>query len=82
MGLAKLSLAAAILVASGIAAAAVEMTRPIEALEQSRRAMIEFDKRQKRERADQQKAEREQETKRKSEEAEQPAKTAKGARPR
>jgi hypothetical protein len=49
MRLVKLSLAASILVQSGIAAAAVEMVRPFEALEQSRRAMNELDKRQKRE---------------------------------
>ena len=71
MRLVKLSLAASILVASGIAAAAVEMVRPFEALEQSRRAMIEVDKRQKREQAEQRKREKEQEAKRKHEEGEQ-----------
>src|SRR5215213_7827077 len=71
MRLVQLSLAASILVAGGIAAPAVEMTRPFEALEQSRRARIEYDKRQKREAAERQKQEKEQEATRKREEAEQ-----------
>jgi hypothetical protein len=59
------------LVASGITAVAVEMVKPFEALEETRRFIAEFDKRQKREKAAQQKQEREQEDKRKREEAEQ-----------
>jgi hypothetical protein len=55
MRLVKLALAASILVPSGIAAGAVEMTRPFEALEESRRARIEFQKREKREVAERQK---------------------------
>ena len=69
MRLVKLSLAASILVQTGMAAAAVEMTRPFEALEQSRRAMNELDKRQKREEVERARREKEQEVKRKSEEA-------------
>ena len=69
MRLVKLSLAASILVQTGIAAAAVEMTRPFEALEQSRRAMNELDGRQKREEVERARREKEQEVKRKSEEA-------------
>src|SRR4051812_29953114 len=69
MRLVKLSLAASILVQTGIAAAAVEMTRPFEALEQSSRAMNELDKRQKREGVERERREKEQEVKRKSEEA-------------
>jgi hypothetical protein len=70
--------------ASGIGAAAVEMVRPFEALEQSRRDRIESDKRQKREEAEQRKREREekaqQEAQRKREAA--TAKAAQGAVPR
>ena len=55
MPLVKLSLAASILLASGIAAAAVEMIRPFEALEETRRAMIALGHRQTREKAEQQK---------------------------
>jgi hypothetical protein len=54
----KLCLAASILMASSIGAAAGEMVRPFEALEQSRRDRIELDKRQKREEAEQRKRER------------------------
>jgi len=83
MRLVKLWLAASILIASGIGAAAVEMVRPYEALEQSRRARIESDKRQKREEAEQRKRDREeeaqQEAQRKRDAA--AAKVAQGARP-
>jgi sporulation protein YlmC with PRC-barrel domain len=71
MHLVKLSLAAPILLSSGIAAAPLEMTRPFEVLEQTRRAMIELDKRQEREGAERQKRENEQEAKRKRDESEQ-----------
>ena len=71
MPLAKLSLAASILLASGIAATAVEMIRPFEALEETRRAMIALGHRQTREKAEQQKQQKERETQRKHEEAEQ-----------
>jgi sporulation protein YlmC with PRC-barrel domain len=71
MRLAKLCVTASILMASGMGAMAVEMVRPLEALEQSRRAMIELDKRQKREDAERQKREKEQDADRKREEAEQ-----------
>ena len=57
--------------ASGIRAAAVEMVRPFEALEQSRRARIELDKRLNREEAERRKREKEQEAKRQGEAAEQ-----------
>jgi hypothetical protein len=63
--------AGSMLVASGIAAAAVEMVKPFEALEETRRFNIEFDKRQKREKAEQRSREKEQEAQRKREEAEQ-----------
>ncbi len=71
MRLVKLALVASILVASGIAAGAVEMTRPFEALEEARRARIEFQTRQKREVAERQKQEKEDEAKRKRETTEQ-----------
>ena len=71
MRMVKLPLAACILVASGIAGPAVEMTKPFEALEQSRRAMIELDKRQRRAEVERLKQEREEEAKRKREGAEQ-----------
>ena len=71
MHLLVLSVAGSMLVASGIAAAAVEMVRPFEALEQTRRFHVEFDKRQKREKAEQRSREKEQEAQRKHEEAEQ-----------
>ena len=71
MRLVKLSLAASIFVISATAAAAVEMTRPFEVLAQFRRAMTEFDKRQKGEEAERKKREKEHEAKRKREEVEQ-----------
>lgn len=71
MRLLMLSVAGSMLVASGIAAAAVEMVKPFEALEETRRFNIEFDKRQKREKAEQRSREKEQEAQRKREEAEQ-----------
>jgi sporulation protein YlmC with PRC-barrel domain len=71
MRLVQLSLATSILAGSGIAAAAVELVKPFEALEQSRRAMIELDKRQKGEEVKRQTREKEDEAKRKREEAEQ-----------
>jgi sporulation protein YlmC with PRC-barrel domain len=71
MRLAKLCLTASILIATGTGAAAVEMVRPYEALELSRRAMIELDKRQKREDVERQTRVKEQEAQRKREEAEQ-----------
>jgi sporulation protein YlmC with PRC-barrel domain len=71
MRLVKLSLAASILVTSGIATAAAEMTRPFEVLEQTRRAMSELDQRQRREGVERQKQQQAQEAKRKREEAEQ-----------
>jgi hypothetical protein len=71
MPLVKLFLGASILLASGIAAAAVEMIKPFEALEESGRAMIALGNRQTREKAEQQKQQKERETQRKQEEAEQ-----------
>ena len=71
MGVVKLPLAATILVAGSIAAAAVEMTRPFEVLEQTRRAMTALDQRQKREEAERQKQEKHQDARRKREDAEQ-----------
>ena len=68
MRMPKLPLAACILVASGITGPAVEMTKPFEALEQSRRAMIELNTRQKREESERLK-QRADEAKRKAEEA-------------
>ena len=70
MRLLMLSVAGSMLVASGIAAAAVEMVKPFEALEETRRFNIEFDKRQKREKAEQRSREKEQEAQREREEAE------------
>jgi hypothetical protein len=71
MRFAGLSLAASILMASSTAAPAVEMIRPFEVLEQTRRAMMELDKRQKGEIAGRQKQEKEQQAGRRREEAEQ-----------
>src|SRR5829696_1283499 len=71
MRLVKIALTASILVTSGIAAGAVEITRPFEALEASRRARIEAENRQKREAAERQKQETQDEAKRKPEAAEQ-----------
>jgi hypothetical protein len=69
MRVVRLSLAASILVTGSIAAAAVEMTRPFEVLEQTRRAMIELDQRQRREGAERVKREKEEEARRSREEA-------------
>jgi flagellar biosynthesis GTPase FlhF len=63
--------AGSMLAASVIPAGAVEMVKPFEALEQTRRFNLEFEKRQKREKAEQRSQEKEQESKRKQEEAEQ-----------
>jgi FtsZ-interacting cell division protein ZipA len=63
--------AGSMLVASGIAAAAVEMIKPFEVLEETRRFSIKFDKRQKREKGEQRSRDKEQEAQRKHEEAEQ-----------
>jgi hypothetical protein len=71
MGHVKLLLGASILVAGSIAAPAVEMTRPFEVLEQTRRAMAALDARQKREDIERQKQEKQQEARRKREDAEQ-----------
>jgi hypothetical protein len=71
MRLPMLSVAGSMLVASGISAAAVEMIKPFEVLEETRRFNVEFEKRQRREKAEQRSQEKEQESKRKHEEAEQ-----------
>jgi sporulation protein YlmC with PRC-barrel domain len=71
MRLRKLLLAASVFLASGISSAAVEMIKPFEVLEEARRARLEFDKRQVREKAERQKQEKEREAKRKHEEAKQ-----------
>jgi hypothetical protein len=67
----KLFVAGSMLIASGMGAAAVEMVKPFEALEQTRRFNIELDKRQKRETAEQKSRDKQQEAQRKHEEAEQ-----------
>jgi hypothetical protein len=62
--------------------AAVEMTRPFEALEGARRDRIEFEKRARQDKVNQQRVEREQKAKRVAEEqSEAAAKRAQGARP-
>jgi S-sulfosulfanyl-L-cysteine sulfohydrolase len=71
MRLVNFFLVASILMASGIGAEAVEMVRPIEALEQSRRDRIKVDNRLKHEEADRRKREKELEAKRQGEAAEQ-----------
>ena len=71
MHLIMLFVASSMLVASGMGAAAVEMVKPFEALEQTRRFNIELDKRQKRETAEQKSRDKQQEAQRKHEEAEQ-----------
>ena len=71
MHIPTLCLAVFMIAATGTHAVAVEMIRPFEVLERSRRAGIEMDKRMKREAAERQQQEKEQEAKRKSEEAEQ-----------
>jgi sporulation protein YlmC with PRC-barrel domain len=76
MRLRTLSLAASLFVTSGIVAVAVEMIKPFEALEQSRRAMSELNKRQTQEGAERRRREKEDEAKRKREEAEQRKKEA------
>jgi sporulation protein YlmC with PRC-barrel domain len=70
MRLATLALAGSIFATSGIAAA-IEMVKPFEALEQSRRAMIELDRRQTREGAELRRREKEDQAKRNREEVEQ-----------
>lgn len=60
MRLVKLCLAASILAAGALNAAAVEMTKPFEALEGARRDRIEMDKRMKREVIELRKQEKEQ----------------------
>ena len=83
MRLVKLCLAASILAAGALNAAAVEMTKPFEALEGARRDRIEMDKRMKREamsggsRRKEQRAEREAQRKRDAA----AAKAAQSARP-
>jgi hypothetical protein len=59
MPIAPLLLAVGIIVASGLDAMAVEMTRPFETLEAARLDRIELDKRMKREAAEQKRRERE-----------------------
>src|SRR3954471_22924180 len=59
MPIAPLLLAVGIIVASGLDAMAVEMTRPFETLEAARRDRVELDKRMKREAAEQKRRERE-----------------------
>ena len=71
MRLVKLSMAAFILVAASIHSAAVEMVRPFDALEQSRRARIELEKRLLRDEVERRKREKEQEAKRQREAVEQ-----------
>ena len=64
-------LVAPMVAVSTVAAVAVEMVRPIEALEQSRRAGIEMEKRMKREEAERRKQEKEKAAQRTRQEAEQ-----------
>jgi len=59
MPIAPLLLAVGIILASGLDAMAVEMTRPFETLEAARRDRVELDKRMKREAAEQKRRERE-----------------------
>jgi hypothetical protein len=58
-----LFLTASVMVGLASGAAAVEMTKPFEALEESRRARLELDKRMAQEKAKQLRAEREQKAK-------------------
>jgi len=59
MPIAPLLLAVGIILASGLDAMAVEMTRPFETLEAARRDRVELDKRMKREATEQKRRERE-----------------------
>jgi hypothetical protein len=59
MQIAKLCLAASMIAASIVSAAAVETVNPLEVLERSRRAGIEFDQRMKRDAAEQRKRDNE-----------------------
>src|SRR3954470_9570025 len=70
MSIARLCLAGAIIAASTLSAGAVELVNPLQVLEQSRRGNIEFDKRMKRDAAEQRRLAKEQEAKRKKEDAE------------
>src|SRR3954469_18762854 len=69
MDIAKLCLAALIIGVSTISAGAVELVNPHQALERSRRANIEFDRRMKRDAAEQRQHVKEQEAKRTKEDA-------------
>lgn len=71
MRVVRLCAFAAIFLASGLGATAIERVNPLEALERSRREGIEFDRRMSRYKAEQQKREREEEARRKRLEAEQ-----------
>jgi len=70
MAIGKLCLAALIIGVSTISTGAVELVNPLQVLEQSRRGNIEFDKRMKRDAAEQRRLAKEQEAKRKKEDAE------------
>src|SRR3954468_15410170 len=73
MHIAKLCLALVLVAATSTHVAAVELVNPLQALEQSRRAGIEFDQRMKRDAAEQKKRENEQKAQREKQEQEQKA---------
>src|SRR3954464_8439262 len=70
MSIAKLCWAALIIGVSTLSAGAVELVNPHQVLERSRREDIEFDKRMKRDAAEQRRLTKEQEAKRTKEDAE------------
>jgi hypothetical protein len=69
MSIARICLAGSIMAASTLSAGAVELVNPHQVLEHSRREGIEFDKRMKRDAAEQRRLAKEQEAKRKKEDA-------------
>ena len=73
MKAAKLCLGLALVAALSTHAAAVELVNPLQVLERSRRAGIEFDQRMKRDAAEQKKRENEQKAQREKQEQEQKA---------
>ena len=83
MRLVKLCLAASILAAGALNAAAVEITKPFEALEGARRDRIEMDKRMKREAIERRKQEEERRAQREAQRKRDAAaaKAAQSARP-
>ena len=73
MHIAKLCLALVLVAATSTHVAAVELVNPLQVLERSRRAGIEFDQRMKRDAAEQKKRENEQKAQREKQEQEQKA---------